>query len=71
MLRIVACDSWRARTMPIRSPLSSVTPGALHRHVGAGAHRDADVGCRQGGRIVDAVARHGDDPSFALEPLHH
>ena len=26
MLRIVACDSRRARTMPVRSPLSSVTP---------------------------------------------
>src|SRR5215475_9456422 len=26
MLLIVVCDSFRARTMPVRSPLSSVTP---------------------------------------------
>ena len=40
--------------------------GALHRHVGAGAHRDADVGLRQRRRVVDAVAGHGD--ALALLP---
>ena len=40
---IVARDSRRARTMPRRSPFTSVMPRALHRDVGARAHRDADV----------------------------
>ena len=34
----------RARTMPRRSPFTSVIAGALHRDVRARAHRDADVG---------------------------
>ena len=42
--------------------------GALHRDVGAGAHRDADVGLGQRRRVVDAVARHRDDAAFALQP---
>ena len=40
--------------------------GALHGDVGAGAHRDADVGLGKRGRVVDAVAGHGDDA--ALRP---
>ena len=44
--------------------------GALHRDVGAGAHRDADVRLRQRRRVVDAVARHRDEPPFALQALH-
>ena len=51
--------------MPVRSPLSSVTPRALDRDVGAGAHGDADVGGGERRRIVDAVAGHGDDAAFA------
>ena len=35
--------------------------GALDGHVGAGAHRDADVGLGQRRGIVDAVAGHRDD----------
>jgi len=31
---------------------------ALDRDVGAGAHGDADLGCRQRRRVVDAVAGH-------------
>ena len=53
--------------MPRRSPLTSVMPGALHRDVGAGAHRDADVGLRQRRRVVDAVARHRDELALALQ----
>ena len=34
---------------------------ALDRDVRAGAHGDADMGLRQGGRVVDAVAGHRDD----------
>ncbi len=45
--------------------------GALHRHVGAGAHRDADVGGGQRGRIVDAVAGHRDDAALRAQALHH
>ena len=39
--------------------------GALDRDVGAGAHGDADVGGGERGRVVDAVARHGDDAALA------
>lgn len=70
MLCIVAHDTVCARTMPIKSPFSSVMPVNLHRHVGAGPHRDADMGRGQRGGIVDAVARHRDDPAFGLQPLH-
>ena len=55
--------------MPVRSPLSRVIAGALDGHVGAGAHRQADVGGREGGCVVDAVAGHGDDSPFVAEPL--
>ena len=44
--------------------------GALHRDVGAGAHRDADIGFGEGGRVVDAVASHGHDAAFAAQPPH-
>ena len=43
--------------------------GALDRHVGAGAHRDADIGGGERGRVVDAVARHGDDAAVAPQLL--
>ena len=33
----------------------------LDRHVGAGAHRHAEVGLGERGGVVDAVADHGDD----------
>ena len=36
--------------------------GGVHRHVGAGAHGDADVGRGQRRRVVDAVADHRDAP---------
>ena len=50
--------------MPVRSPLSSVTPGALDRDVGARAHGDADVRGGQRRRVVDAVAGHRDDAAL-------
>jgi hypothetical protein len=40
---------------------------AFHGNVGAGAHGDADVGLREGGSVVDAVAGHGDDSSLLLQ----
>ena len=39
---------------------------ALHGDIGAGAHRDADLRLGQRRRVVDAVARHGDDAAFGL-----
>ena len=50
--------------MPRRSPLHEGDARALHGHVGAGAHGDADFGFAEGGRVVDAVASHRD--MFAL-----
>jgi hypothetical protein len=38
--------------------------------IGAGAHRDADLRLRQGRRVVDAVARHRDEPPLPLQLLH-
>ena len=34
--------------------------------LGAGVHRDADVGLRERGRVVRAVAGHRDEPSLGL-----
>ena len=39
----------------------------LDRDVGAGAHRDADVGLRERRCVVDAVADHRDGESFCLQ----
>ena len=69
MFRIVARLNRRARTMPRRSPFTSVTPGAFDRDVRAGAHGDADIGLRQRGRIVDAVAGHRDAFAPRLQRL--
>ena len=44
-------------------------PGTLHGHVGAGAHRNPNVGFAQGGGIVDAVAGHGDVLALAAQLL--
>ena len=65
MLRIVA-----ARQPPRPHDAGEVAldqrhAGALHRDVGAGAHRDADIGGGERRRVVDAVAGHGDDAALA------
>ena len=41
--------------------------GARDRHLGAGAHRDADIGRGQRGGVIHAVAGHGDDAAFGLQ----
>ena len=41
---------------------------ALHGHIGAGAHGDADFGLTEGGRVVDAIAGHRD--MLATGPQH-
>ncbi len=43
--------------------------GRLDRHVGARADGDAHVRLRQRGRVVDPVARHGDDQAALLDLL--
>ncbi len=40
----------------------------LDRHVGAGAHGQAEVGLGQRGGVVDAVADHRDHPALGLQP---
>ena len=69
MLRIVARLSLRARDDAAQVALDERDAGALHRDVGAGAHRDADVGLGQRRRVVDAVAGHRDDAALGLQPL--
>src|SRR6202023_1882421 len=44
--------------------------GAFHGDVGARGHGDADVRLREGGRVVDTVACHGDNTAFGLKALH-
>ena len=69
MLRIVARLRRRARDDAAQVAFDQGDAGAFHRDVGAGAHRDADVGLRQRGRVVDAVAGHRDDAAFRLQSL--
>jgi hypothetical protein len=37
--------------------------GAVHGDIGAGAHRDADIGGGERGGVVEAVAGENDSPS--------
>ena len=56
----------------MEAKLSSVRimSAASFGHVGAGdAHRDADVGLLERGRVVHAVAGHGDDVAARLQRL--
>ena len=46
MLRTVACDSCARAGDAAQVALDQRDLRAGHRHVGAGAHRDADVGAR-------------------------
>jgi hypothetical protein len=43
----------------------------LDGRVGSGAHGQPQVSLGQGGGVVDAVARHGDDPAGVLQLLDH
>ena len=43
--------------------------GRLDGHIGAAADGDAHVGLRERGRVVDAVAHHGDDLAPCLQRL--
>ena len=44
--------------------------GGLDRDVGSRADREPEVGLRERGRIVDAVAHHRHDLALTLEPPH-
>ena len=46
-------------------------PGALHRDVRSGAHRDAHVSLRERRRVVDAVSGHRDAFTTRLQTLDH
>ena len=59
MLRMVACDSRRARTMPRRSPFDQRDTGALDGDIGTRSHRDADICLGERRRVVYAIAGHG------------
>ena len=65
MVRRVRRDSRIASAAARRSPRTSVRSLGLDGDVGAGAHRDAEVGLGQRGGVVDAVADHRDDPALA------
>ena len=69
MLRIVARLRRARADDAAQVALDQRDAGALHRDVGAGAHRDADIGLRQRRRVVDAVAGHRDDAALALQAL--
>ena len=65
MLRIVARDSARARTMPRRSPFTSVTPAlSIATSVPVPIAMPTSA-CASAGRVVDAVAGHRDDAALA------
>ena len=69
MLRIVARRQAARAHDAAQVALHERHAGALHRDVGAGAHRDADVRLRERRRVVDAVARHRDDAPLGLQAL--
>ena len=64
-----AAEAPRARDAA-QIPLHEGDPRALHRDVRAGAHRDAHVGLRERGRVVDAVAGEEDALPGRLEARH-
>ena len=67
MVRSVRRDSRIASAAARRSPRTRVRSDGLDGDVGAGAHREAEVGLGQRGGVVDAVADHRDDAALALQ----
>jgi hypothetical protein len=66
----LACDSRRARTIPVRSPFSRVTPAPSWRHP-CRPPGDAHICGGQRWRVIDASPRHSDDAALPLELFHH
>ena len=65
IVRSVARESRIASAAARRSPRDERQVGGLDRDVGAGADREPEVGLRERGRVVDAVADHRDDAALA------
>ena len=68
ILPITRCDSSRTRDAAQIS-FDEHDPRGLHCDVGALTHRNADIGLREGRRVVDAIACHRHDSSGSLQ-LH-
>jgi len=43
---------------------------SFDRHIAAGPHRHADIGCGEGWSIVDSITRHGNPVASCLEGKH-
>src|SRR2546423_9408617 len=69
MLRITRRLKRIALTIPRRSPSRRVIPALSIATVRAIAHGDADIGSRQRGIVIDAIASHGDDVASAAKFL--
>ena len=72
--RSAGCQERAPRPQPLRLHQYADPRTGLDGDLGAGADGDADVGLRERGRVVDAVADHRDDarPSVGLRlPLQH
>jgi hypothetical protein len=65
MLAIVASRQPPRADDAIEIALEQRDAGAFDGDIGARAHGDADIRCREGGRIVHPIARHRHDPAFA------
>ena len=65
MFAMVASRQLPGPDDPGQVALEQGDAGALDRHVGAGPHRDPDLGGRQGRGVVDAVAGHRHDPALS------
>ena len=71
MFRIVAWLRRRARTMPRRSPLTSVMPALCIATSVPVPMAMPTWACGERRRVVHAVARHGHDAPLGLQPLDH
>ena len=67
---MVACASRRARTMPVRSPLTSVIPALSIATSAPVPMAMPTSACGQRRRVVHAVARHGDHRARRLQLAH-
>ena len=69
MVRSVARASRMASGAARRSPRDQGQVGGLDRDVGAGSHRQPEIGLGERGGVVDPVADHRHDLALALQSL--
>ena len=69
MVRSVARDSADGVRCGAQIAAHERQVGGLDRDIGAGAHRQAEIGLRQRGGVVDTVADHRHDLAVALQSL--